>query len=589
MQRRRVFWCISAWLAFSCILWAREPFEERPTPSLSGETGLYKVLRAETLCARQLTVQISLENWDRDPGDISYDEYALSFGYGLTDKLEASLSLRAVELSVRNPTPETGSLLPPFFRGKFITEPLKNEGTGNPHVGIKYNFLPDQKGRIGLAVHAYLELPRGDEEPNACTDNIDNDGDGSVDESDECLGGFKGTGKTEYGGTLVATKKLGLFEASLNAGYVAFDKTSIPNRYSMNSWITYGLGLRLLVGKPFQILGEIWGYSLAEDKKVTPQMAANLEVLFNMLPGDLDSEIGKEIPDDNRIYYHLGAQWQFRNGITLSCAGRYTSMDDILGGANMGEIKDIDGWGIIAKISYTSGCKVREVKEPRPDIIDERVLAEKEVRPEMEMANLPPRLRLEPEVEIVRPGQTVRIRGLGEDPEGEDLAYAWAPEKGRIIGEGQDVLWQAPEDCDEPIVIRGSVSDPHGASAGATTILKVFCPEIPTPIDRVFFEFDRYSITEEATAVLDRIAKQLLDNPRLGVIVEGHTCDIGNDTYNLALSKRRAEMVKQDLVGRGVPRGRVATVGHGEANPAFDNSAEETRRFNRRAEFRFSE
>jgi outer membrane protein OmpA-like peptidoglycan-associated protein len=563
-------------------LWAQEPFEERPTPSLSGETGLYDVLRAETLCARQLTVQISLENWDRDPGDISYDEYAFSFGYGLTDKLEASLSLRAVELSVRNPTPETDSTIPPFFRGKFITEPLKNEGTGNPHVGVKYNFLPEKKGRIGLAVHAYMELPRGDEEPDTCSDNKDNDGDGLVDEGDECLDGFKGTGKTEYGGTLIATKRLGLFEASLNAGYIAFDKTSIPNRYSINDWITYGLGLRVLVGKPFQILGEIWGYSLAEDKKVTSQIAADL--------GLSTDEVGKEIPDDHRIYYHLGAQWQFRNGITLSGAGRYTSMDDVLSGEKMGDIKDIDGWGFIAKISYTSGCKVRKVKKPRPDIIAERELAEKEVRPEVEMANLPPHLRLEPEVEIVRPGQTVRIRGLGEDPEGEDLAYAWAPEKGRIIGEGQDVLWQAPEDCVDPVAIRGSVSDPHGASAGATTILKVVCPEeIPTPIDRVFFEFDRYSITEEATAVLDRIAKQLLDNPRLWVIVEGHTCDIGSDAYNLALSKRRGEMVKQDLVRRGVRSGRIAVVGRGETNPAFDNSVEETRRFNRRAEFRFSE
>jgi outer membrane protein OmpA-like peptidoglycan-associated protein len=265
-------------------------------------------------------------------------------------------------------------------------------------------------------------------------------------------------------------------------------------------------------------------------------------------------------------------------------------MDDILGGVKMGGIEDIGGWGFIAKISYTSGCKVRKVKEPRPDIIAERELAEEEVRPEVEMANLPPRLRLEPEVDIVRPGQMVRIRGLGEDPEGEDLAYAWAPEKGRIIGEGQDVLWQAPEDCVEPVVIRASVSDPHGASAGATTILRVVCPEeLPTPIDRVFFEFDRYSITEEATAVLDRVVKRLLDDPELVVTVNGHTCDIGSDAYNLALSKRRAEMVKQDLVGRGVPSGRITTVGHGEANPAFDNSAEETRRFNRRAEFQFSE
>ncbi len=84
---------------------------------------------------------------------------------------------------------------------------------------------------------------------------------------------------------------------------------------------------------------------------------------------------------------------------------------------------------------------------------------------------------------------------------------------------------------------------------------------------------------------LDRIAAYLLEHPDTRVIIEGHTCYIGTDEYNMALGWHRAEAVKNYLVQKGVDPRRIETISYGETRPKYDNSREVTRRFNRRAWF----
>jgi outer membrane protein OmpA-like peptidoglycan-associated protein len=85
---------------------------------------------------------------------------------------------------------------------------------------------------------------------------------------------------------------------------------------------------------------------------------------------------------------------------------------------------------------------------------------------------------------------------------------------------------------------------------------------------------------------LDRVAKVLTQYPETTIRISGHTDSTGSEDYNQKLSERRAEAVKNALVGLGVNAARMATIGYGEGKPIASNSTEAGRQQNRRVEVR---
>jgi outer membrane protein OmpA-like peptidoglycan-associated protein len=73
------------------------------------------------------------------------------------------------------------------------------------------------------------------------------------------------------------------------------------------------------------------------------------------------------------------------------------------------------------------------------------------------------------------------------------------------------------------------------------------------------------------------------------VRIEGHTDSIGSDSYNEALSQRRAEAVATALETRGVPATRIEAVGRGKSAPVAGNDTSAGRQQNRRVEILFSD
>ena len=89
----------------------------------------------------------------------------------------------------------------------------------------------------------------------------------------------------------------------------------------------------------------------------------------------------------------------------------------------------------------------------------------------------------------------------------------------------------------------------------------------------------RNTILQQSEAVI----KALKQNESLKVTVAGHTCDIGNYDYNIALSERRAEAVKHILVTQaGIDEARIEVLGLGYAQPLINNKDEASRAQNRR-------
>jgi outer membrane protein OmpA-like peptidoglycan-associated protein len=88
---------------------------------------------------------------------------------------------------------------------------------------------------------------------------------------------------------------------------------------------------------------------------------------------------------------------------------------------------------------------------------------------------------------------------------------------------------------------------------------------------------------------LNRVAQFLQQHNSMEVRIEGHTDSQGSDSYNDALSERRAAAVAHALESRGVDPGRVQAVGRGKGLPIATNDSPAGRQQNRRVEIIFSD
>ena len=114
---------------------------------------------------------------------------------------------------------------------------------------------------------------------------------------------------------------------------------------------------------------------------------------------------------------------------------------------------------------------------------------------------------------------------------------------------------------------RGDQKQPPAKDAVATqpTAQKPAEPKAEGPLTAsVLFEFDQSALQPGETAKLDELAARIMGRAfdRLDAI--GHADRIGGDSYNLKLSKRRAEAVRAYLVGKGIDAGRIRAEAKGE-------------------------
>jgi OmpA-OmpF porin, OOP family len=104
----------------------------------------------------------------------------------------------------------------------------------------------------------------------------------------------------------------------------------------------------------------------------------------------------------------------------------------------------------------------------------------------------------------------------------------------------------------------------------------------------VRFKLDSAELTDDAKSTLDNVAKALSSQKNLNVEIGGYADNMGSDEYNKQLSQKRAEEVRNYLIGQGVDGGRLSAVGYGERKPVVANDTEAGREMNRRVEFKVS-
>lgn len=140
---------------------------------------------------------------------------------------------------------------------------------------------------------------------------------------------------------------------------------------------------------------------------------------------------------------------------------------------------------------------------------------------------------------------------------------------------------QPPGDSD-----RDGVTDDKDKCPGTPSGVAVDefgCPRQGSiTLEGVTFELNSATLTADARTVLDGVAADLRKYPRLRIELQGHTDSLGADAYNLQLSQRRAESVRDYLVSAGVSASQLEARGYGETTPIDTNATAEGRARNRR-------
>jgi peptidoglycan-associated lipoprotein len=104
-------------------------------------------------------------------------------------------------------------------------------------------------------------------------------------------------------------------------------------------------------------------------------------------------------------------------------------------------------------------------------------------------------------------------------------------------------------------------------------------------LEMVHFPYDSSEIAPDFTSILDQHASWINEHPSIMVQVEGHCDERGTEEYNVSLGQRRADTVREYLIGKGVDANRLSTISYGKLRPLTFDQTDESHALNRRAMF----
>jgi outer membrane protein OmpA-like peptidoglycan-associated protein len=139
------------------------------------------------------------------------------------------------------------------------------------------------------------------------------------------------------------------------------------------------------------------------------------------------------------------------------------------------------------------------------------------------------------------------------------------------VDDDNDRVLNSSDFC--PNTAAGAVVDSFGCTIAEPIVLR-----------GVNFHTDSDRLTQESMAILDGVAATLRAHPELKLEVSGHTDSDAEDNYNRDLSQRRAERVREYLIGKGASAGNLTARGYGEERPIASNQNAAGKALNRRVE-----
>ncbi len=156
---------------------------------------------------------------------------------------------------------------------------------------------------------------------------------------------------------------------------------------------------------------------------------------------------------------------------------------------------------------------------------------------------------------------------------------AMVDERGCPTDQDGDGVYDGLDSCNN--TPRGAKVD----SRGCEVVERVEPIAREVVLNNVNFASNSADILPASYATLDQVAASLVDNPEIRVEIHGHADAMGESSYNLSLTQRRAESVRAYMIAAGVSPERMRARGFGESQPVASNDSSEGRAMNRRVEF----
>lgn len=134
---------------------------------------------------------------------------------------------------------------------------------------------------------------------------------------------------------------------------------------------------------------------------------------------------------------------------------------------------------------------------------------------------------------------------------------------------------QREEELQQLQQVLGQIAETHRTTLGLVMTLGE---------KSIRFEFDKADVEPQYRDILNRIAGVLMTLKGYSIYVYGYTDDVGTQDYNLKLSARRAQAVRNSLVQAGINPGLITTKGFGQSDPRVKGDSAQARAANRRVE-----
>jgi outer membrane protein OmpA-like peptidoglycan-associated protein len=520
--------------------------------SFWGDTGLWFVPTGEVLKKGGWAFGAYRTELDFKQGSSDASFYPGTFAIGVGNRTEVFAAVRAVTAIDRDTrplfSPVTTQLAGVINEYPLVRDQWTGSNFGDVYAGAKFNLLSEYRRHpMALALRGTVKLPTAGE------DNV-------------------GTGQFDYFADVVASKEVGGVEF---AGFGGYAMRGDPSGVALSDGMRWGVGAAFGARSSLRLTTELHGEVPRHDVLTAPGMIVGVDGSVSPIVSPLDS----------RVNVAAGLTYQHSSGVLIGVGGNYRF-----------GIDGRSGIGLQLRLGFHSGVRIFtapppapprplpaprvEAPPPSPPPPAPVVEAPRPAPPPPPPANRPPTVRVECDPCRVEVGQTITVRSISQDPDGDVLNARWSAPSGAIVNpQAPTTQWRA-QTAPGKVVLTVTADDGRGGTATGTTTVEV----IPlTVLADVQFDLDRSTIRPDALAVLTRALKQLNDQPSLRLNIEGYASPEGRPEYNKRLSERRAQAVRDYLTSRGIAGSRLTIVGYGEERLKYDTSQPSQLALNRRA------